>query len=142
MNTTTAIANTNVHRNTQVEKIHQDIQRGDIFMADLSGVNGQVQRGVRPVVIVSNSVGNRYSNIVLVAPVSSSITKKKMPTHVDLSPSQTGLLKESVLLTEQIRVLDQWCLMHKLGRVEDQTMIQVNKALAISIGLDSSFNRG
>lgn len=133
--------NTNIPRGNQVEKFNTNIMRGDIYMADLSGVNGQIQRGVRPVVVLSNFIGNKYSNVVIVAPVSSSTTKKKIPTHVDLLPSQTGLARESVLLTEQIRVLDQWCLMHKLGKVEEQTMIEVDKAVAISIGLDHLINR-
>src|SRR5690554_1739599 len=84
--------NTNIPRNNQPEKFNTNIRRNDIYMCDLNGNGGTVQLGIRPCLIISNSQGNRCSNIVVVLPISSSMTKAKLPTHVELLPENTGLV--------------------------------------------------
>ena len=111
------------------------IRRGDIFYADLSPVIGSEQGGLRPVLIVQNDVGNRYSPTVIAAAITSRMGKTKLPTHIDVSAPDVGLAKDSVILLEQIRTLDKQRLKEKMGHLDDATMRVVNNAIQVSFGL-------
>ncbi len=111
------------------------VKRGDIYYADLSPVVGSEQGGVRPVLIIQNDVGNKYSPTVIAAAITSKINKAKMPTHIELSAKDYGLNKDSVILTEQIRTLDKKRLREKIGRLDMTLMQRVDDALQISFGL-------
>ena len=111
------------------------IRRGDIFYADLSPVIGSEQGGLRPVLIVQNDVGNRYSPTVIAAAITSKMSKNKLPTHIDVSAPEVGLAKDSVILLEQIRTLDKQRLKEKMGHLDDATMRVVNNAIQVSFGL-------
>lgn len=111
------------------------IKRGDIFYADLSPVIGSEQGGVRPVLVVQNDIGNRYSPTVIIVAITSQINKAKLPTHVEIKSSDYGLPKDSVLLLEQIRTIDKRRLEEKIGHVTDDIMEKVNEALLVSLGL-------
>jgi mRNA interferase MazF len=111
------------------------IKRGDIFYADLSPVVGSEQGGVRPVLIVQNDIGNKYSPTVIAAAITSQINKAKLPTHIEISAREYGLAKDSVILLEQIRTIDKKRLREKIGRLDDELMEKVNEALGISFGL-------
>ena len=112
-----------------------NIKRGDIYYADLSPVVGSEQGGLRPVLIVQNDVGNKYSPTVIAAAITSQINKAKMPTHIEVDASEYGLAKNSVILLEQIRTIDKKRLKEKIGLVDDELMEKVNDALVISFGL-------
>jgi len=112
------------------------IKRGDIFYADLSPVIGSEQGGVRPVLIVQNDVGNKYSPTVIAAAITSQINKAKLPTHIEISAQDYGLAKDSVILLEQIRTIDKKRLREKIGRLDDELMEKVNEALSVSFGLN------
>jgi len=111
------------------------IKRGDIFYADLSPVVGSEQGGIRPVIIIQNDVGNRYSPTVIVSAITSQINKAKLPTHVETSSEEYGLNKDSVVLLEQVRTLDKRRLKEKIGHMTDEDMIKVDVALKISLDL-------
>ena len=111
------------------------VKRGDIYYADLSPVVGSEQGGVRPVLIIQNDIGNKYSPIVIATAITSQINKAKMPTHIELSANEYGLSKDSVVLAEQIRTIDKRRLKEKIGHVDEQLMTRVNEALEISFGL-------
>ena len=111
------------------------VKRGDIYYADLSPVVGSEQGGVRPVLIIQNDVGNKYSPTVIAAAITSRINKAKMPTHIELSAREYGLNKDSVILLEQIRTIDKRRLREKTGRLDEALMSRVNDALSISFGL-------
>lgn len=111
------------------------VKRGDIYYADLSPVVGSEQGGIRPVVIIQNNIGNKYSPTVIVAAITSQINKAKLPTHVEISSIDYGLNKDSVVLLEQIRTLDKKRLKEKIGRMKDEDMALVDEALLISVGL-------
>ncbi len=113
------------------------VKRGDIFYADLSPVVGSEQGGVRPVIIIQNDIGNKYSPTVIVAAITSQINKAKLPTHVEISSEEYGLNKDSVVLLEQIRTLDKKRLKEKIGHMKDEDMLLVDEALLISVGLNS-----
>ncbi len=110
------------------------IRRGDIYYADLSPVVGSEQGGLRPVLIVQNDVGNKYSPTVIAAAITSQTNKTKLPTHIQLD-QKCGLAKESVILLEQMRTLDKTRLKEKMGHISDSTMSQVNQAISVSLGL-------
>ena len=110
-----------------------NIKRGEIYYADLSPVVGSEQGGVRPVLIVQNDVGNKYSPTVIAAAITSKLNKAKLPTHVELTES-SGLEKQSVLLLEQLRTIDKARLLARIGEVNPDTMRKVNNALMISLG--------
>lgn len=112
------------------------VKRGDIYYADLSPVVGSEQGGIRPVLIVQNDVGNRYSPTVIAAAITSRINKAKMPTHIELCAKEYGLNKDSVVLLEQIRTIDKQRLREKTGRLDEQLMKRVNEALSVSFGLN------
>jgi len=111
------------------------IKRGDMFYADLSPVVGSEQGGVRPVLIVQNDVGNKFSPTVIVSAITSQINKAKLPTHVEINAQEYGIQKDSVILLEQIRTIDKKRLREKIGHLDDKLMEQVNDALSISFGL-------
>ena len=110
------------------------INRGDIYYADLSPVVGSEQGGVRPVLIIQNDVGNKYSPTIIVAAITSQINKAKLPTHIELSCDKYGLPKDSVVLLEQVRTLDKRRLREKIGSVDSGKMESINRALLISLG--------
>jgi mRNA interferase MazF len=111
------------------------IKRGDIFYADLSPVIGSEQGGIRPVLIVQNDIGNKYSPTVIAAAVTSQINKAKLPTHVEITGSEYGIPKDSVILLEQIRTIDKKRLKERVGHLSDELMKKVDEALQISFGL-------
>ena len=111
------------------------VKRGDIYYADLSPVIGSEQGGLRPVLIVQNDIGNRYSPTVIAAAITSRMSKAKLPTHIDIFAGEVGLAKDSVILLEQIRTLDKKRLKEKMGHLDDAVMNHVNTAIAISFGL-------
>ncbi len=110
------------------------IKRGELYYADLSPVVGSEQGGVRPVLVVQNDIGNRYSPTIIAACLTSKINKAKLPTHIELSAVEYGLSKDSVVLLEQIRTLDKKRLKEKIGELTDAMMIRVDDALLISLG--------
>ena len=114
------------------------IKRGDIFYADLSPVVGSEQGGLRPVLIIQNDVGNKYSPTVIAAAITSRMDKTRLPTHIDINADRVGLAKNSVVLLEQIRTLDKRRLKEKMGHLDSDVMARVNGALAISCGLGIS----
>ena len=111
------------------------IKRGDIYYADLSPVVGSEQGGLRPVLIVQNDVGNKYSPTVIAAAITSQIGKTKLPTHIDVIADRFGLSKDSVILLEQIRTIDKQRLKEKMGHLDDSVMQRVNDAIGVSFGL-------
>ncbi len=111
------------------------IKRGDIFYANLSPVVGSEQGGVRPVLVVQNNVGNKYSPTVIVAAITSKINKAKLPTHIELNAHTYGLERDSVVLLEQIRTLDKARLLEKIGNTDSKTLQEIDNALSISLGL-------
>lgn len=111
------------------------VKRGDIYYADLSPVVGSEQGGIRPVLVIQNDVGNKYSPTVIAAAITSRINKAKMPTHIELSAHEYGLNKDSVVLLEQIRTIDKRRLREKIGRLDGAVMNRVNSALSVSFGL-------
>ena len=113
-----------------------DIKRGYLYYADLSPVVGSEQGGVRPVLIIQNDIGNKYSPTVIVSAITSQINKAKLPTHVEISSVEYGLNRDSVVLLEQIRTLDKKRLKEKIGHMTDIDMKKVDKALLISLNLD------
>ena len=114
------------------------VKRGDIFYADLSPVVGSEQGGLRPVLIVQNDVGNKYSPTVIAAAITSQIGKTKLPTHIDVFADNYGLAKDSVILLEQIRTIDKKRLKEKMGHLDDALMSRVDDAISISFGLTSA----
>ena len=110
-------------------------KRGDIFYADLSPVVGSEQGGLRPVLIIQNDVGNRYSPTVIAAAITSKLGKAKLPTHIDIYASHDGVQKDSVVLLEQIRTLDKRRLREKMGHLDEEIMHRVDRAISVSFGL-------
>jgi mRNA interferase MazF len=111
------------------------VKKGEIYFADLSPVIGSEQGGVRPVLIVQNDIGNKYSPTVIVAAVTSQINKAKLPTHVEIPAEGNGLAKDSVVLLEQLRTIDKKRLREKIGRIDDKCLQKTNEALSISLGI-------
>ena len=112
-----------------------NIKRGDIYYADLSPVIGSEQGGLRPVLIIQNDIGNKYSPTVIAAAITSKMTKAKLPTHIGIDALDAGLLKDSVILLEQIRTIDKARLKEKMGHLSDKQMNDVNSAISVSFGL-------
>lgn len=111
------------------------VKRGDIFYADLSPVVGSEQGGIRPVIIIQNDIGNKYSPTVIVAAITSQINKAKLPTHVEISSEEYGLNKDSVVLLEQVRTLDKRRLKEKIGHMLERDMKKVDISLKVSMAL-------
>jgi mRNA interferase MazF len=116
------------------------VKRGDIYYADLSPVVGSEQGGMRPVLIIQNDVGNRYSPTVIAAAITSRMGKTRLPTHIDIYADKAGLAKDSVVLLEQIRTLDKRRLKEKMGHLDDKMMNEVNNAIAVSFGLSEGLS--
>ena len=117
------------------------VKRGEIYYADLSPVVGSEQGGVRPVLIVQNDVGNRYSPTVIAAAITSQKEKAKLPTHIEINAQSCGLARNSTVLLEQIRTIDKRRLKEKMGQLDEQSMNQINSALSISFGLQADGGR-
>lgn len=111
------------------------VKRGDIYYADLSPVVGSEQGGMRPVLIVQNDVGNRYSPTVIAAAITSQQNKARLPTHIEIEARTYGLTKNSVVLLEQVRTLDKRRLRERMGCLDEKAMQRVDGAIAISLGL-------
>ncbi len=112
-----------------------NIKRGDIYYADLSLVVGSEQGGVRPVLIIQNDVGNKYSPTVIAAAITSQREKTKLPTHISVVSGDCGLAKDSIVLLEQVRTIDKKRLKERMGTLDDNAMGMVDKALSVSFGL-------
>ncbi len=112
------------------------VRRGEIYYADLSPVVGSEQGGIRPVLIVQNDVGNKFSPTVIAAAITSQRDKTKLPTHIALSSEECGLQRDSVVLLEQIRTIDKKRLKEKMGSIDNRSMEQINRALFVSFGLE------
>lgn len=110
------------------------IKRGEIYYADLSPVVGSEQGGVRPVLILQNDIGNKYSPTVIVAAITSQINKAKLPTHIELEAEEYNLPKDSVVLLEQIRTIDKRRLQQKISQITVFKMKEINNAMLISLG--------
>ena len=119
-----------------------NIKRGDIYYADLSPVVGSEQGGLRPVLIIQNDVGNRYSPTVIAAAITSRMGKNRLPTHIDIRADEVGLAKDSIVLLEQIRTLDKRRLKERMGHLDDRTMQTVNSAIAVSFGISEATATG
>ena len=111
------------------------LKRGDVYYADLRPVIGSEQGGIRPVLIIQNDVGNKYSPTVICAAITSKLTKHKLPTHIDLACTKYEMVKDSVILLEQLRTIDKKRLKDKVCHLDDFIMEQVNEALKISLEL-------
>ena len=120
---------------TKERKSDMSVRRGDIYYADLSPVVGSEQGGLRPVLIIQNDIGNKYSPTVIAAAITSRMSKTRLPTHIDIYAEEVGLAKDSVILLEQIRTLDKRRLKEKMGHLDERKMDYVNTAIAISFGL-------
>ena len=118
-----------------------NVRRGDIYYADLSPVVGSEQGGIRPVLIVQNDVGNRFSPTVIAAAITSQKDKARLPTHIQLDAAHSGLSRDSIVLLEQIRTIDKRRLKEHMGRLDDRAMDLVNQALEVSFGLDEANGR-
>lgn len=113
------------------------IKRGDMFYADLSPVIGSEQGGIRPVLVIQNNVGNKYSPTVIVSAITSQLNKNKLPTHIELDSEEFGLKSNSIILTEQIRTIDKSRLKEKIGHINDvKVMSKIDNALGVSFGLE------
>ena len=111
------------------------VKRGDVYFADLSPVVGSEQGGVRPVLIIQNDIGNRFSPTVIVAAITAQIQKAKLPTHVEIDAKRYGFERDSVIFLEQIRTIDKQRLTDKITHLDEEMMEKVDEALQISLGL-------
>ena len=121
-----------------VKQMDTTVRRGDIFYADLSPVVGSEQGGTRPVLIVQNDTGNRHSPTVIAAAITSQTGKARLPTHINIAGGSVGLTKDSVILLEQIRTIDKRRLREHMGHLDEQQMVAVNDAIAVSFGLTTN----
>ena len=111
------------------------IKRGDIFYADLRPVVGSEQGGIRPVIVLQNDAGNKYSPTIICAAITSKMNKAKLPTHVELSERKSDTIKDSVILLEQLRTIDKQRLKERICHIDDELLEQVNQALRVSLEL-------
>ncbi|MDQ0178112.1 mRNA interferase MazF [Bacillus chungangensis] len=111
------------------------VKRGDVYFADLSPVVGSEQGGVRPVLVIQNDIGNRFSPTVIVAAITAQIQKAKLPTHVEIDANRYSFERDSVILLEQIRTIDKQRLTDKITHLDEEMMEKVDKALQVSLGL-------
>lgn len=111
------------------------VKRGDVFFADLSPVVGSEQGGTRPVLIIQNDIGNRFSPTVIIAAITAQIQKAKLPTHVEIDAKKYGFERDSVILLEQLRTIDKSRLTDRITQLDEALMEKVDIALAISLGL-------
>lgn len=113
------------------------IKRGDIFYADLRPVVGSEQGGIRPVLIIQNDIGNRHSPTVICAAITSKMNKAKLPTHVELNTRRCDMVKDSVILLEQLRTIDKQRLRERICHIDDELLERVNRALMVSLELNT-----
>lgn len=113
------------------------VKRGDIYYADLRPVVGSEQGGVRPVLIIQNDVGNRHSPTIICAAITSKMNKAKLPTHIELNAGKYDMVKDSVILLEQLRTIDKRRLKDKVCHLDEDIMRQVNHGLIVSLELDT-----
>ena len=113
------------------------MKRGDIFYADLRPVIGSEQGGIRPVLIIQNNVGNRHSPTIICAAITSKMNKSKLPTHVEITTKHCNMVKDSVILMEQLRTIDKRRLKEKICHLDSEIMKKVNEALIISLDLNT-----
>ena len=118
------------------------VKRGDIYYADLRPVVGSEQGGVRPVLIVQNDVGNKYSPTVIAAAITSRTGKTPLPTHIQVDTKDSGLQKDSIVLLEQVRTLDKQRLRTRMGALNEKDMQRIDRAIFVSLGLASSADLG
>ena len=118
----------------------KNIMRGEIYLANLEPIIGSEQGGIRPVLIIQNNKGNKYSSTTIAAPITTKRVPNYLPIHIFVFANQTGLPKASCVLLEQLRVLDKSRLTEYIGRVNDITMQEIDRALKISVGLNSKYN--
>lgn len=116
------------------------VKRGEIYYADLSPVVGSEQGGIRPVLIVQNDIGNKYSPTVIAAAITSRTTKNDLPTHIFVNASTCGLTRDSIVLLEQMRTLDKRRLRERMGALDALSMLEIDRAISVSLGLVSSGN--
>ena len=116
------------------------VRRGDIYYADLSPVVGSEQGGIRPVLIVQNDVGNKFSPTVIAAAITSQRFKTNLPTHIRVNAVESGLAKDSIVLLEQVRTLDKKRLKEKMGNLGNADMLRVDQALSVSLGITAMHN--
>ena len=114
------------------------IKRGDIYYADLSPVVGSEQGGIRPVLIVQNDIGNKYSPTVIAAAITSQKDKSNLPTHIKVNAENCGLAKDSIVLLEQVRTIYKRRFKERMGRLDESSMTAVNDAITVSFGLPSA----
>lgn len=114
------------------------VKRGEIYYADLSPVVGSEQGGIRPVLIVQNDVGNKYSPTVIAAAITSQQDKTELPTHIKVDADDCGLSKNSIVLLEQVRTIDKQRLRERMGSLGSGAMNRINRALSVSFGLDNT----
>lgn len=112
------------------------IKRGDIYFADLRPVVGSEQGGIRPVLIIQNDTGNRHSPTVICAAITSKLNKAKLPTHIALEMNKYDIIKDSVILLEQIRTIDKSRLREKVCHLDDEILERINQALCVSLALE------
>jgi len=115
------------------------VKRGDIFYADLSPVVGSEQGGVRPVLVIQNDIGNRFSPTIIVSAITSQLDKARLPTHIEIKGEKYGLSKKSIVLLEQIRTIDKRRLREKAGHLDEYIMKRVDDALQTSFGLNVTY---
>ena len=113
------------------------MRRGDVYYADLRPVIGSEQGGIRPVLIVQNDVGNRHSPTIICAAITSKMNKAKLPTHIELSAGKYDMVKDSVILLEQLRTIDKQRIARYLGKVTRKEMAGINSALLVSLELNT-----
>ncbi|MFB5759049.1 type II toxin-antitoxin system PemK/MazF family toxin [Paenibacillus medicaginis] len=113
----------------------ESVYRGEIWLVDLNNGRKREQSGIRPCLVISNNLGNKYSPVVIVAPISSSTSKKAMPTHVKLEAGKNGVLRDSLIFCEQIKTVDKEFLIHKITSVDVDKMKEIETAVRISLGL-------
>ena len=118
----------------------KNIRRGEIYLANLEPIIGSEQGGIRPVLIIQNNKGNKYSSTTIAAPITTKRVPNYLPIHIFVFTNQTGLPQTSCVLLEQLRVLDKSRLTEYIGRVNDFTMQEIDRALKISVGLNSKYN--
>lgn len=114
------------------------VKKGDLYFADLSPVIGSEQGGVRPVLVVQNNVGNKYSPTIIVAAVTSQKNKANLPTHVEIAADGNGLSKNSVVLLEQLRTIDKKRLKERIGTINQERLPDVDEALGVSLGITNT----
>lgn len=127
-------------RTVESEQKYKMIKRGELYYADLSPVVGSEQGGIRPILVVQNDTGNKYSPTIIAAAITSQLNKAKLPTHIELPAKEVGLAKNSVILLEQIRTLDKKRLKERIGELPPLKMKKVDAALMISLGFETYFN--